>query len=213
MWQPEHCEKRAQCQWQPTILVQRLWQTWCTRTEARIYPGAKGTNLGGTPWTLQYARHPTHLWCQPSDTRSLDKKRTQPTRNLKTHFCLPRLKIFWKRMKCGHLFIKDGTNAGFGRSCVAELAKSWPLSLGIAVKQLVASFGSKSHQPTKVVKVTAISGKLIHSSFLRKLIIVSAKAAGKSIIWSVGITLSGNPMPASSEKLCPFQNPMLCMKS
>ena len=93
--------------------------------------------------------------------------------------------------------MKDGTNAGFGRSCADERVKSWPLSSGIAVKRAVASFGIKSQQPTKVVKVTVTSGKLIKSSFRKKLISVSAKAAVKLIIWNVGTTLSDNPVPVS----------------
>ena len=92
--------------------------------------------------------------------------------------------------------MKDGTNAGFGQSCVAELVKSWPLSSGIAVKQAVASFGIKSQQPTKVVKVTVTSGKLIDSSFLKKHINVLVKEAVRQITWNDGTTHSDNPVLA-----------------
>ena len=100
-------------------------------------------------------------------------------------------------MKCGHLSMNDGTNAGFGRSCAAERVKSWPLSSGIAVKQPVASFGSKFQTPTKVAKATVTSGKRINLSFQKKRIIVLVKEAGRQIIWNVGITLSDNPVHAS----------------
>ena len=93
--------------------------------------------------------------------------------------------------------MKDGTNAGFGQSCAVELVKSWPLSLEIAVKQPVASFGSKSHQLTKDAEATVTFGKLINSFFREILTNVLVKEAGKLIIWNDGTTHSGNPALAS----------------
>jgi IS1 family transposase len=58
-------------------------------------------------------------------------------------------------MKCGHLSTKDGTNAGFGRSCAGAHAKSSLLSSGIMARQLVASLGSKSRKLTKAAGVTS----------------------------------------------------------
>ena len=55
------------------------------------------------------------------------KKKTKPIRNLKTRSCLRNLRMCWKPMKCGHSSTKNGINAGCGRSCAAELAKSWRL--------------------------------------------------------------------------------------
>ena len=92
--------------------------------------------------------------------------------------------------------MKGGTNVGFGRLCVAAHVKSWFLSSGIAVKQPVVSFGNKSLQPTKVVKVTVTSGKLIDSSFLKKHINVLVKEAGRPIIWKVGTTHLDNLVTA-----------------
>ena len=100
-------------------------------------------------------------------------------------------------MKCGHLSMKDGTNAGFGQSCAVELVKSWPSSLEIAVKQPVASFGSKSQVPIKVVKATVTSGKRINSSSPKIPITVLEKEAGRRIIWNDGITRSDSPVLAS----------------
>jgi len=100
-------------------------------------------------------------------------------------------------MKCGHLSMKDGTNAGFGRLCAAELVKLWPLSSEIAVKQPVVSFGSKSQAPTKAAKATAISGKRINSSFLQKRINVLEKEVGRPIIWNDGTTHLDNPVLVS----------------
>ena len=100
-------------------------------------------------------------------------------------------------MKCGQLSMKDGTNAGFGQSCAVELVKSWPSSLEIAVKQPVASFGSKSQAPIKVVKATVTSGMRINSSFLQKRINVLEKEAGRRIIWNDGTTHLDNPVLVS----------------
>ena len=100
-------------------------------------------------------------------------------------------------MKCGHLSIKGGTNVGFGQLCAAERVKLWLLSSGIAVKRLVASFGSKSQAPTKVVEATVTSGKRINLFSLRKPINVLEKEAGRPIIWNDGTTHSDNPVLAS----------------
>ena len=118
----------------------------------------------------------------------------------------------WKLMKCGHLFTKDGTNAGFGQSCVVEHAKSWPWSSGIVAKQPAVNFGNKFHQPIKLAKATAIFGKRINSSFLKKHMSALARAAGRQTTWSVGITPYGNQVRGSLEKLYPFQNPTQCTK-
>jgi transposase-like protein len=87
-------------------------------------------------------------------------KKTKPTRNLKTNFCLPNPKMYWKPMKCGHLFMNDGTNAGSGRSCVGELAKSWHLSSVIAVRQPAVHFGNRFHRLSGLPKLQRFLGSL-----------------------------------------------------
>src|SRR6266508_4919998 len=96
--------------------------------------------------------------------------------------------MYWKPMKCGHLFMKDGTNAGCGQSCAVARAKLWRWSSGIEARPPVVGCGSKFHQNTRPAKVTAISGKPINSSFLIRHTNVLAKKADKSVIWNVGIT-------------------------
>ena len=51
-------------------------------------------------------------------------KKTRTVQGLKKRSCQPNLKMFWKLMKYGHLSKKDGTNAGYGQSCVVGLVKS-----------------------------------------------------------------------------------------
>jgi hypothetical protein len=46
-------------------------------------------------------------------------------------------------MKCGHLSMKNGTNAGFGRLSAAALAKSRLSLWVIEARQPAASFGAK----------------------------------------------------------------------
>lgn len=193
--------------------MQGLRKTRCARTETWIHRSAEGTDLVSLSGTFQYARHPTYLWCQPSDAGSLAKKKTKSIQNLKTRFCRSSLKTYWKPMKCGHLSMSDGTNAGFGRLYVVALARLWPLSSGIEVKRPVANFGSKFHKPIRLATVTAISGKPTNSSFLKRHTSALAREAGRSIIWNVGITLCANPALVSSEKHCPFPSPTLCTKS
>ena len=211
--EPKHREKWSQCEWQSTILVQRLRKTRCSRTETWLHRSAKRTDLVCLSWTLQYARDPTHFWCESSDAGLLAKKKPKPTRNLKTHFCQPNLQMCWKPMKCGHLSTKDGTNAGCGRSCAVALVKSWPLLSVIAARRVAASSGSKFHKRIRLARVTAISGKLINLSFLKRPMRVLAKAAGRQTTWSVGITPWGNRVLVSLEKRCPFQNLTSCTKS
>jgi hypothetical protein len=168
--------------------VQRLRKTWCAGTETWIYRSTERTDFVCLSRTLQHARCPTPLWCESSDAGLLAKKKTKPIRNLKTRFCQPNLKMCWKPMKCGRLSTKNGTNAGFGRSCAAELAKLWRLSLEIAVRRLAACFGSKFHKHTRVAKVIVISGKHMRLSFLWRRTNVLAKEAVRPITWNVGIT-------------------------
>jgi hypothetical protein len=169
--------------------VQGLRAPRCSGAETRLYGRTKRANPVSLLRTLQYAGHPAHFWCESSDTGFLAKKRTRPVPNLKKRSCQPSRKMSWKPMKCGHLSKKDGTNAGYGQSCVVELVKSWRLFLAIAARRVVANCGNKSHQPTKVVKATATSGKRIVSSFLLKHMNVLAREADKPIIWNVGIAL------------------------
>ena len=156
--------------------------------KAWIQSSAKGTNPIGLLRTFQHARNPTHLWRESSDAGLLAKKKTKAIRTWKRRSCRPNPKMCWKPMKCGHLSTKDGTNAGFGRSCVVGLARSWRLSSGIAARRLVAGCGSRFHQPTRVATVTAISGKPINSFFLKRHTSALAKTVDKQTTWSVGIT-------------------------
>ena len=123
--QPQHRQEWSECQRQSAILVQRLRKARRSGTETRLHRSTKRANSICLLRTFQYARHSTHLWCEPPDIGLLAKKKTRPTRNLKRHSCLPSLTMFWKPTKCGHLSRKSGTNAGCGRLCAAELAKSW----------------------------------------------------------------------------------------
>ena len=187
--QPEDRQKRSQCEWQPTILVQRLRTPRCSGAETRLHRRTKRADSVSLLRTLQYAWHPAPFRCEPSDTGFLAKKRTRPAQNLKKHSCLPNLKMSWKPMKCGHSSKKDGTNVGCGQSCAAELAKSWRLCSETEARRAVANCGSKSHQPTKVARVTVTSGKPISLFFLRKHMNVLAREADKPITWNVGIAL------------------------
>lgn len=127
LWQSKPRQEWSQCQRQSAILVQRLRKARRSGTETWLHRSTKRANLIGLLRTLQYARCSTHLWCEPPDIGLLAKKKTRPIQNLKRRSCLPSLTIFWKPTKCGHLSRKDGTNAGCGRFCAAELAKSWLL--------------------------------------------------------------------------------------
>ena len=83
----------------------------------------------------------------------------------------------------------------------------------IAARRPAANFGNEFHKPIGLAKATAISGKPINSSFLKKPTNALAKGVGRQTIWSVGITLCDNPVRGSLEKLYPFQNRMPCTKS
>ena len=187
--QPEDRQKRSQCEWQSTILVQGLWAPRCCGAETRLQRRTKRANPVSLLRTLQYAWHPAHFRCKPSDTGFLAKKRTRPAQNLKKHSCLPNLKMSWKPMKCGHSSKKDGTNVGCGQSCVAGLAKSWRLCSETEARRAVTNCGSKSHRLIEVARVTVTSGKPISLFFLQKRTNALAREADKPITWNVGIAL------------------------
>ena len=168
--------------------MQRVRQTRCSRTETWLHGSPKRADPLRLCGTFQYAWHPTNVRSQPSDLSVLAKKKTKPTRNLKRRSYRLSPRMSWKPMKCGHLSMKDGTNAGSGRSCVAGLAKSWHLSSVIAARQPAVNFGNKFHRPIGFAKAIAISGKPTSSSFRKRRMSVLAKAAGRPTTWSVGTT-------------------------
>ena len=166
-----------------------MWTPRCSGAKTRLHRRTKRANPVSLLGAFEYARHPTHFWCEPSDPGFLAKKKTRPVQNLKRHSCLPNLKMFWKPMKCGHLSKKDGTNVGYGQSCAVELVKSWRLCSEIAARRAVANCGSKSLPLTKVARATVTSGKPINSFFLLRRMSALARAADKPITWNVGIVL------------------------
>ena len=124
---PKHRQEWSQCERQPAILVQGLRQARRSGAQTRLHRSSERANSVSLLRTFQHAGHSTYLWREPPDIGLLAKKKTRPTQHLKRRFCPPSLTMSWKPMKCGHLSKKDGTNAGCGPSCAAELAKSWRL--------------------------------------------------------------------------------------
>ncbi len=129
--------------------------------------------------------------------------------NSKTLCCLQKRTTFSNMTRFGVLCSKSSINAGCGRCCAVELAKSLPFSSVIGAKPPVAVCGRKF--PLSIVGVfpSVIFGMPTRKFFHRKLTMRLARKVDRLHIWNAGIVRCVNARLVMSAKLFRFQSATL----